>query len=47
MSLDMENTTVHDVINAIEKKGEFYFTYNLKSKSNVNRKVSIKVEIKR
>ena len=29
MSLDMENTTVHDVINAIEKKGNFYFTYNL------------------
>ena len=25
MSLDMENTTVHDVINAIEKKGNFYF----------------------
>lgn len=40
------NTTVHDVINAIEKKGEFYFTYNL-NQINVNRKVSIKVEIKR
>jgi len=45
MSLDMENTTVHDVINAIEKKGEFYFTYNL-NQINVNRKVSIKVENK-
>ena len=41
----MENTTVHDVINAIEKKGEFYFTYNL-NQINVNRKVSIKVENK-
>lgn len=38
MSLDMENTTVHDVINAIEKKGNFYFTYNL-NQVNVNRKV--------
>ena len=37
--------TVHDVINAIEKKGEFYFTYNL-NQINVNRKVSIKVENK-
>ena len=45
MSLDMENTTVHDVINAIEKKGNFYFTYNL-NQVNVNRKVSIKVENK-
>lgn len=45
MSLDMENTTVNDVINAIEKKGEFYFTYNL-NQINVNRKVSIKVENK-
>lgn len=35
MSLDMENTTVHDVINAIEKKGNFYFTYNL-NQVNVN-----------
>ena len=25
MSLDMENTTVHDVINAIEKKRKFLF----------------------
>ena len=41
----MENTTVHDVINAIEKKGNFYFTYNL-NQVNVNRKVSIKVENK-
>lgn len=39
------NTTVHDVINAIEKKGNFYFTYNL-NQVNVNRKVSIKVENK-
>ncbi|MDE6800256.1 MAG: carboxypeptidase-like regulatory domain-containing protein, partial [Phocaeicola sp.] len=43
MSLDMENTTVRDVITAIEKKGEFYFTYNL-NQINVNRKVSIKVK---
>ena len=46
MSLDMENTTVHDVINAIEKKGNFYFTYNL-NQVNVNRKVSIKVNAAR
>ncbi|WP_455666560.1 TonB-dependent receptor [Phocaeicola sp.] len=45
MSLNMENTTVHDVIAAIEKQGDFYFTYNL-NQINVNRKVSIKVENK-
>lgn len=43
MSLDMENTTVHDVIAAIEKQGDFYFTYNL-NQININRKVSIKVQ---
>lgn len=43
MSLSMENTTVHDVIAAIEKQGNYYFTYNL-NQINVNRKVSIKVE---
>lgn len=43
LSLDMQNVTVRDVIAAIEKQGNFYFTYNL-NQINVDRKVSIKVK---
>lgn len=43
LSLDMNNATVHDVISAIEKQGDFYFTYNL-NQINVNRKVSVNVQ---
>lgn len=43
ISLDMANTTVRDVINAIEKNGDYYFTYNM-NQVDVNRKVSVKVE---
>lgn len=42
ISLDMKNTTIHDVLVAIEKKGECYFVYDV-DQIDVNRKVSIKV----
>lgn len=45
LSLDMENTTVREVLSSIEQKSDFYFTYNVKH-INVNRKVSINIQDK-
>lgn len=39
-SLNMENTTVQDVLATIERKSDFYFTYNLKQ-INATRIVSV------
>lgn len=40
LSLNMENTTVQDVLSMIEQKCDFYFTYNLRQ-INATRKVSV------
>jgi hypothetical protein len=40
ISLDMDKSTVHEVLSAIEKESSFYFTYNSKQ-INDRRKVSI------
>jgi TonB-linked SusC/RagA family outer membrane protein len=40
ISLDMEKSTVHEILTAIEKKSSFYFTYNSKQ-INDQRKASI------
>lgn len=45
LSLNMENTTVQDVLSMIEQESSFYFTYNL-NQVNVNRKVSVNVKNK-
>lgn len=44
-SLDMENTTVQEVLSVIEQKSLYYFTYNTEQ-INVNRKVSVKIDDK-
>ncbi|MDR2919549.1 MAG: TonB-dependent receptor [Tannerella sp.] len=43
LSLEMENTTVQEVLSIIEQKSSFYFTYNSKQ-INAARKVSIHVK---
>ncbi|MDR2913512.1 MAG: TonB-dependent receptor [Tannerella sp.] len=43
VSLDMQNTTVEEILNAIEKESEFYFLYNSKL-IDVDRKVSVNVK---
>jgi TonB-linked SusC/RagA family outer membrane protein len=43
ISLDMEKSTVHKILTAIEKKSSFYFTYNSKQ-INDQRKASIHAE---
>ncbi|MCD8268812.1 MAG: SusC/RagA family TonB-linked outer membrane protein [Parabacteroides sp.] len=45
LSLNLENTSVKEVISILEKKSSFYFTYNTEQ-INANRKVSVKVENK-
>lgn len=45
LSLDMKNATVRDVLFHIEKKSEFYFTYNV-GQVNTTRKVSVTVHDK-
>lgn len=44
-SLDMENVTVREVLFNIEKKSEFYFTYNT-AQINATRRVSVNVHHK-
>ncbi|WP_410055262.1 TonB-dependent receptor [Parabacteroides johnsonii] len=45
LSLDMHNSTVREVLSAIEQKSSFYFTYNLEQ-VNVNRRVSVNMKEK-
>lgn len=45
LSLNIENTTLQDVLTIIEQKSSFYFTYNL-NQVNVDRKVSVNVKNK-
>lgn len=45
LSLDMHNSTVQEVLSAIEQKSSFYFTYNLEQ-VNVNRRVSVDMKDK-
>lgn len=45
LSLDMNNSTVQEVLSAIEQKSSFYFTYNLEQ-VNVNRRVSVNMKEK-
>lgn len=42
LSLNLENTSVQEVLSIIEQKSAFYFTYNLKQ-IHADRKVSVKV----
>jgi len=44
-SLNMENTTVQNVLSTIEQKSDFYFTYNVKE-INATRRVSVNVNSK-
>ncbi|MDR1408646.1 MAG: TonB-dependent receptor [Tannerella sp.] len=43
ISLDMERSTVHEILSTIEKKSSFYFTYN-STQINDRRKASIHAE---
>ncbi len=43
LSLNIENSTVQDVLTMIEQESSFYFTYNV-NQVNVNRKVSVNVK---
>lgn len=45
LSLEMRNSTVQEVLSAIEQKSSFYFTYNLEQ-VNVNRRVSVNMKEK-
>lgn len=45
LTLEKENATIQEILSAIEKESEFYFTYNL-SQINANRKTSVNVEDK-
>lgn len=45
LSLNLENTSVQEVLSIIEKKSAFYFTYNV-NQINTQRKVSIAVKNK-
>ena len=45
LSLNMENTTVQEVLTTIEQKSGFYFTYNLEQ-VKVTRKVTVTLRIR-
>lgn len=43
LSLNVENTTVANVLSIIEQESSFYFTYNV-NQVNVNRKISVNIK---